>query len=147
MKLRKRIKELEGGETTTNKRRLSALNRFKKEILKPITDEAIAESGFSDLISIDKIRLLNRVYPILWNNLILEPLYREHNLTTDEEQNKFKNNKKVQNEYNRMVDQILEEMNSGELDDQQHYKEDLTSMFIQAIEMAAKTFDEVDYEE
>lgn len=95
MKLRKRIKELEGGETTTTKRRISALNIFKKEILKPITDEAIAESGFSDLISIDKIRLLNRVYPILWNNLILEPLYREHNLTTDEQQNKFKNNKKA----------------------------------------------------
>ena len=38
-------------------------------------------------------------------------------------------------------------MKSGELDDQQHFKEDLTEMMINALNTAVKTFDSDEEEE
>ncbi len=122
-------------------RKSSALNRFKKNVIGNLTNQALVEAGYSDLIPIDKIRLLNRAYPIIWENLILEPLYQQYNCVSFEEQERFKKRKGIQQEYNRMVDELIIQMNSGELDDQQHFREDLTAMLINAIQAAASTFE------
>ena len=123
-------------------RKQSALNRFKKNVIGNLTNQAIVQAGYDDLIPIDKIRLLNRAYPIVWEQLILEPLYNQFYLTTFEEQERFKKRKDIQAHYNRVVDELLVQMNSGELDDQQHFKEDLTGLLINAITMAASTFED-----
>ena len=122
-------------------RKSSALNRFKKNVIGNLTNQALVEAGYSDLIPIDKIRLLNRAYPIIWENLILEPLYQQYNCVSFEEQERFKKRNGIQQEYNRMVDELIIQMNSGELDDQQHFREDLTAMLINAIQAAASTFE------
>lgn len=122
-------------------RKSSALNRFKKNVIGNLTNQALVEAGYSDLIPIDKIRLLNRAYPIIWENLILEPLYQQYNCVSFEEQERFKKRKGIQQEYNRMVDELIIQMNSGELDDQQYFREDLTAMLINAIQAAASTFE------
>ena len=122
-------------------RKSSALNRFKKNVIGNLTNQALVEAGYSDLIPIDKIRLLNRAYPIIWENLILEPLYQQNNCASFENQERFKKIKGIQQEYNRMVDELIIQMNSGELDDQQHFREDLTAMLINAIQAVASTFE------
>lgn len=145
--LKQRIKELE--KQTKKTRKLSALNRFKKFVLGKITEKAFAETQYIDLISIDKMRLLNKAYPLIWEELILNPLYEEHNLSTQEEKEQFKNRKDVQKEYNKQVDKLLEQMKEGELDDQEHFLEDLTDLMKQALDIAAESFggDEEEEEE
>ena len=130
---------------TKQPRKISALNRFKKEILSKISDQALVQSDYNDLIPIDKIRLLNRVYPLMWDSLILQPLYQKYNCSNDyEAQNQLKKKKDIQNDYHQMIDELIGQMNSGELDDQQHFLEDLTAMMIESIQMAARSFDEAD---
>ena len=136
--LKKQIKDLEGKK----KRKLSALNKFKKYVISKSTDEALAEADYSDLIPIDKIRLLNRVYPIMWDNLVLQPLFEKYGCNGSLEQEQFKNQKNIQKFYNEMVDEIIHNLKSGELDDRQHLREDITFMLIDAIKEAAKTFDD-----
>lgn len=145
--LKQRIKELE--MQTKKTRKLSALNRFKKFVLGKITEKAFAETQYIDLISIDKMRLLNKAYPLIWEELVLNPLYEEHNLTSQEEKEQFKNQKNVQKEYNKQVDNLLEQMKEGELDDQEHFLEDLTELMKQALDIAAESFggDDDDEEE
>ena len=142
-KLKKKIDELEKNKEKPP-RKLSALNKFKKNVLGKLTEQALVEADFHDLIAIDKIRLLNRTYPIIWDNLVLEPVYRNHNCSTPEEQNAIKKSKGIQTEYNQIVDDIINKMHSSEKDDQQHYIEDIKDMFIEAIKVASKTFDGAD---
>lgn len=143
-KLQKKIDDL---EKVRAPRKLSALNKFKKSVLGKITEQALIEADFHDLIAIDKIRLLNRAYPIIWDNLVLEPLYARHNCQTPEEQNALKKSKEIQIEYNEIVDGLINQMHSGEKDDQQHFMQDIQEMFVEAIRVAAETFDKNDDDE
>ena len=67
----------------------------------------MVETGFSELIPIDKIRLLNRTYPIMWETLILNKLYQKYNCFDEDEQNQLKKSKNIQNEYNILVDEVV----------------------------------------
>ncbi len=139
--LKKQIKDL---EKSKKPRKLSALNKFKKYVISKSTEQALIDADFSDLIPIDKIRLLNRAYPIMWDNLVLQPLYEKHGIRDPHEQEKFKRQKNIQELYNEMVDQIIHDLKTGELDDRQHYREDITEIVTDAIRTAAKTFDAPD---
>lgn len=142
--LKKRIKELENQKKT---RKLSAMNRFKKYIVGPVNDLAFAETDYIDLIPVDKMRLLTQAYPIVWEKMVLQPLYEKNKLSTVEEQDKFRKKKNIQTEYNAQVDNIIQQMKQGELDDQEHFREDLTNLLRQAILTAAESFGEEDIAE
>lgn len=129
-------------------KKLSALNKFKKEIISPITEQALADTEYVDLIPVDKMRLFNKAYPIIWETLVLKPIYKKYDCEDDEEeQQKLREKKNIQFEYNLQVDSIIEQMNAGELDDQEHYKEDLASLFTDALNEAASTFKKTEDED
>ena len=136
--LRKMVKELskeKGG------RKLSALNKFKKYVLSKSTEQALAETDFSDLIPVDKMRLLNKAYPIVWDEMVLKQLYQKYGCeNNEEEQEKLRNKKNIQLEYQIIVDNIIDESKAGELDDQEHFREDITKILCYAIREAAKGF-------
>ena len=139
--LKKQIKDL---EKSKRPRKLSALNKFKKYVISKSTEQALIDADFSDLIPIDKIRLLNRAYPIMWNQLVLQPLFEKYGCHGTHEQELFKKQRNIQTFYNEMVDEIIHNLKSGELDDRQHLREDITEIVISAIRTAAKTFDDPD---
>ena len=141
--LKNQIKKLEKSKKT---RKLSALNKFKKYVISKSTEQALIDADYSDLIPIDKIRLLNRAYPIMWDNLVLQPLYEKHGIRDPREQEAFKRQKDIQEYYHEMVDSIIHDLKNGELDDRQHYREDITEIVTEAIRTAAKTFDAPDDE-
>ena len=135
--LKKMVKELskeKGG------RKLSALNKFKKYVLSKSTEQALAETDFADLIPVDKMRLLNKAYPIVWEEMVLKQLYKKYNCNSEEEQTKLRNKKNIQLEYQIIVDNIIDESKAGELDDQEHFREDITKILAYAIREAAKGF-------
>ena len=121
-------------------RKLSALNKLKKYVLSKSTEKALIETDFADLIPVDKMRLLNKAYPIVWNQLVLEPLYKKYNCNSLEEQEHLKSRKNIQLEYHIIVDDIIEQSKEGELDDQEHFRDDITTILISAIQQAAKEF-------
>ncbi len=136
--LKKMVKELQNKKEP---RKLSALNKLKKYVLSPITEQAMAETDYYDLIPVDKMRLLNKAYPIIWEQLVLKPLYQKYGCRSAEDQERLKAKRNIQLEYNLQVDSIIDQMKSGELDDQEHFKEDLAAAFAKAIQSAAQTFD------
>lgn len=144
LELKKIVKSLQAQKEP---KKLSALNKFKKEIISPITEQALSETDYVDLIPVDKMRLLNKTYPIIWEKLVLEPLYTKYNCETEEDKEKLKNKKNIQADYTLQVDSIIDEMNEGELDDQEHYREDLASLFTEALIEAAETFQKLDDED
>ena len=133
--LKKMVKEL---SQKKEGRKLSALNKLKKYVLSKSTEQALAETDFSDLIPVDKMRLLNKAYPIVWDKLVLQPLYQKYNCTTEDAKRKLLNKRNIQLEYNIIVDGIIDEMKEGELDDQEHFREDITTILAHAIQTAAK---------
>ena len=135
--LKKMVKEL---SQKKEGRKLSALNKLKKYVLSKSTEQALAETDFSDLIPVDKMRLLNKAYPIVWNQLVLQPLFKKYNCTSEEEKKKLTSKRNIQLEYNIIVDNIIDEMKSGELDDQEHFREDITAILASAIKTATKEF-------
>ncbi|KAK8895985.1 hypothetical protein M9Y10_013871 [Tritrichomonas musculus] len=135
--LRKMVKEL---SKEKGSRKLSALNKFKKYVLSKSTEQALAETDFSDLIPVDKMRLLNKAYPIVWEEMVLKQLYKKYGCETEEEQEKLRNKKNIQLEYQIIVDNIIDESKAGELDDQKHFREDITKILSYAIREAAKGF-------
>ena len=83
--LKQMIKDLQK-QTAKPARKLSALNKFKKFVFnKNITDLAIAETPYIDLIPVDKMRLYNKAFPIVWEQLIVEPIYQKYQCATDED--------------------------------------------------------------
>ena len=143
--LKQKVKQLEKAQKG---RKLSALNRFKKYIVGPLTELALAETEYVDLIPLDKMRLLNKAYPIVWDEMVLKQLYQKYGCeNNEEEQEKLKNKKNIQADYTLQVDSIIDEMNEGELDDQEHYREDLASLFTEALNEAAETFQKLDDED
>lgn len=146
--LKKMIKDLQKQVSKPPSRKLSALNKFKKYVFnKNITDLAIAETDYIDLIPVDKLRLLNKTYPIVWEKLVLTPIYQKYNCTTEEEKEKIKSKKNIQLDYNLQVDSIIEQSKEGELDDQEHFRDDLVAIFIEALNEAAQEFGGDDEEE
>ncbi|WP_295163650.1 hypothetical protein [uncultured Brachyspira sp.] len=135
--LRKMVQELSKEKSG---RKLSALNKFKKYVLSKSTEQALAETDFSDLIPVDKMRLLNKAYPIVWEEMVLKQLYKKYGCNTEEEQTKLRNKKNIQLEYQIIVDNIIDESKEGELDDQEHFREDITKILCYAIREAAKGF-------
>lgn len=125
--LKQQIKKL---EKIQKGRKLSALNRFKKFVVGPLTELALAETEYVDLVPLDKMRLLNKAYPIVWQELVVNKVSME-NL----------NSRKLQVEFNNQVDEILEQMKAGELDDQEHFRDDIVNLLRNAIEEAAKSFE------
>ncbi len=121
-------------------KKLSALNKFKKYVLSKVTEPALAETDFIDLIPVDKMRLLNKAYPIVWDQLVLEPIYQKYNCDTPEKREALRNKRNIQLDYNLQVDEIIDQMKEGELDDQEHLREDLTKILIAAIKTAAASF-------
>lgn len=139
--LKKMIKDLQK-QTAKPARKLSALNKFKKYVFnKTITDLAIAETPYIDLIPVDKMRLYNKAFPIVWEQLILEPIYQKYQCATDEDRENIRNKRNIQLEYNLMVDNLIDQMKAGELDDQEHFREDLVNLFIEALNAAAQEFE------
>ena len=138
--LTRMVKELQKSAKKPT-RKLSALNKFKKYVVGPLTDEAIAETDYIELIPVDKMRLLNQAYPIVWDELVLQPLYEKYNLKTAQQQKAFKAKRNIQLEYNLQVDSIIDQMKEGEADDQEHFHEDLVNLLKDAIEVAAESFE------
>ena len=137
----KHIEELKELSKEKGGRKLSALNKFKKYVLSKSTEQALAETDFSDLIPVDKMRLLNKAYPIVWDEMVLKQLYQKYGCeNNEEEQEKLKNKKNIQLEYQIIVDNIIDESKAGELDDQEHFREDITKILCYAIREAAKGF-------
>ena len=146
------IRELKENKTSTTpvkkERKLSALNKFKKFVLSKVTEKALADTDFSDLIAVDKMRLLNKAYPIVWSELILSPLYKQYNLSSIEQQKFYRSSRNVQEDYHMMVDKIIDQIKNGPLDERQHTLEDITSLMISAIKTAAEEFgSQEDYED
>lgn len=108
--------------------------------MQPVSEKAIDEADFWDLVPIDKARLLTKAYSILWQQLVLEPLFEANNCRTEEEQRMFISQPQIQDLYSARVKMIRNEMKQGELDDQEHFMEDLTDTLTLAIQEAAKTF-------
>lgn len=48
-----------------------------------MSEKALADTDYSDLIAVDKMRLLNKAYPLVWNKMILQPLYQQNNLQSE----------------------------------------------------------------
>ncbi len=139
--LKKMIKDLQK-QTSKPARKLSALNKFKKYVFnKSITDLAIAETPYIDLIPVDKMRLYNKAFPIVWEQLVLEPIYQKYECATEEDRENIRNKRNIQLEYNLMVDNLIDQMKAGELDDQEHFREDLVNLFIEALHNAAQEFE------
>ena len=139
--LKKMIKDLQK-QTSKPARKLSALNKFKKYVFnKSITDLAIAETPYIDLIPVDKMRLYNKAFPIVWEQLVLEPIYQKYQCATEEDRENIRNKRNIQLEYNLMVDNLIDQMKAGELDDQEHFREDLVNLFIEALHNAAQEFE------
>lgn len=86
------------------------------------------------------MRLLNKAYPIVWEEMVLKQLYKKYNCNSEEEQTKLRNKKNIQLEYQIIVDNIIDESKAGELDDQEHFREDITKILAYAIREAAKGF-------
>mgnify|MGYP001094490647 CR=1 FL=1 len=126
--LKQKVKQLEKAQKG---RKLSALNRFKKYIVGPLTELALAETEYVDLIPLDKMRLLNKAYPIVWQEMVVNKVSMDNI-----------NSRKLQVEFNNQVDEILEQMKAGELDDQEHYREDIVNLLRNAIDEAAKSFEQ-----
>ena len=105
-----------------------------------MSEKALADTDYSDLIAVDKMRLLNKAYPIVWNKMILQPLYQQNNLQSDEQQNNYKRSKTAQKDYHEMVDKIIDQVKNAPLDDRQHTLEDITSLMISSIKTAANEF-------
>ena len=146
------IRELKENKTSTTpvkkERKLSALNKFKKFVLSKVTEKALADTDFSDLIAVDKMRLLNKAYPIVWSELILSPLYKQYNLSSIEQQKFYRSSRNAQEDYHMMVDKIIDQIKNGPLDERQHTLEDITSLMISAIKTAAEEFgSQEDYED
>lgn len=142
LELKKLVKKLMGDKEP---KKLSALNKFKKEIISPISDQALADTDYVDLIPVDKLRLYNKAYPIIWERLVLNPIYKKYDCEDDvDKQQKLKEKKNIQYEYNLQVDSLIEQMNEGELDDQEHFKEDIASLFAEALNQAAGSFKKTD---
>ena len=87
------------------------------------------------------MRLLNKAYPIVWDEMVLKQLYQKYGCeNNEEEQEKLRNKKNIQLEYQIIVDNIIDESKAGELDDQEHFREDITKILCYAIREAAKGF-------
>ena len=125
--LKQKVKQLEKAQKG---RKLSALNRFKKYIVGPLTELALAETEYVDLIPLDKMRLLNKAYPIVWQEMVVNKVSMDNI-----------NSRKLQVEFNNQVDEILEQMKAGEKDDQEHYRDDIINLLRNAIDEAAKSFE------
>ena len=97
-----------------------------------MSEKALADTDYSDLIAVDKMRLLNK--------MILQPLYQQNNLQSDEQQNNYKRSKTAQKDYHEMVDKIIDQVKNAPLDDRQHTLEDITSLMISSIKTAANEF-------
>ena len=150
--LKQMIRELKEQKTppARKERKLSAVNKFKKYVLSNVTEKALADTDYSDLIAVDKMRLLNKAYPIVWNKLVLEPLYQQNNISSPEQQTMYSNQRNILRDYHSKVDEIINQVKNGPLDDRQHTLEDIQSLMISAIKTAAQEFgspeDEDEYE-
>lgn len=145
--LRKLLQELKasrGKKPEKKPRKLSALNKFKKYVMGRVTEKALAETNYVDLIPVDKMRLLCKAYPIVWNQLVLQPLYQEYGLTTEEEQRRYRGNKTTQEDYHKIVDGLIEKLKTGPKDDRQHFEEDIEQLLVAAIQQASSEFDDDD---
>ena len=126
--LKQKIRKLEKAQKG---RKLSALNRFKKFVVGPLTEQSLAETEYVDLIPLDKMRLLNKAYSIVWQEMVVNKVSMENI-----------NSKRLQEEFNNQVDEILEQMKAGEKDDQEHYRDDIINLLRNAIDEAAKSFEQ-----
>lgn len=116
---------------------LSAINKFKKYVLGPITEQAIVNADIFGISSIDKMKLLNKAYNIVWEKIILEPLYKQNNCETEEDKKNLRTHKDIQDVYNKQVRAIRKYKKKGELDDQEHFRDDLTAILTDAIRKAS----------
>ena len=126
-----------------NLNKLSAMNRFKKFIVGPVSEKAISNADYIDLKPIDKCKLLCRAYSLAWDQIVLGPLFKENHCTSKKDKQALISLDNIQDIYNMQIDSILKEMKQGELDDQEHFQEDLTNMLTNCVISAAKTFNQV----
>lgn len=118
-------------------RKLSAQNKFKKYVLGPITEQATVNADYIAIKPVERIRLLSKAYAIMWEELILKPLYECNNCETEEQKANLKSQKNIQEIYNKQVRGIRKYKKKGELDDQEHFRDDLTIILTDAIKRAA----------
>ena len=86
---------------------------------------------------VEKIKLLNKAYSIVWENIILEPLYKQNNCETEEDKKNLRAHKDIQDVYNKQVRAIRKYKKRGELDDQEHFRDDLTAILTDAIKKSS----------